>query len=165
MEKRLPLENVAAYNEAVSGIAHSKLEERAETNGSNTLGKRIRQSALEPFHFLQEDPKIYTTRRPSINLAQGNRYQKFGSRHNGQQSSAAVGMNSENVALLLLTKAQKQILRPEIARILAFKPPLNLLIRMAILQRLMMSPSCPVQRGAPHMVIVNWKEQNAVAWT
>ncbi len=94
MEKRLPLEDGDAFKEAVSGIANLRLGERAKKNGSNTLGKRIRQLALQSFHFLQEDPETYTTRRPSINLAMGNRHTEIGLSHDERQSSAAAGMNN-----------------------------------------------------------------------
>lgn len=70
MEKRLPLDDVKAFNEAVSGIASSELKQRADFNGSNILGKKIRQTALQPFNFLLEDPKGYNTKRPLITLAQ-----------------------------------------------------------------------------------------------
>ena len=68
MEKRLPLDE-ANYKQAIKGLIKLKLKERAEENGSNELGKKIRESALESFRYLREDPRAYNTKQLATRLA------------------------------------------------------------------------------------------------
>lgn len=56
MEKRLPLQDETAYDNAICDIVKLKLKEKAVQNGSNALANKIRQSSLRPFLFLGEDP-------------------------------------------------------------------------------------------------------------
>lgn len=70
MEKRLPLNDKDKYEEAVEGIVNLNFKDRTERNGGNKLGRKIRKSALEPFRFLREIPREYSTKRPSIVLTQ-----------------------------------------------------------------------------------------------
>lgn len=109
MERRLPIEDDTAFNEAVSGIAKLDLTEKAQRCGS-----RIRDSALEPFRFIQEDARTYvSSRRPSMKIVRG----------------SDAGMNTENRALILLTKGQIQNLYQEIAQLQAPKSLLSRIYR------------------------------------
>ena len=101
----MPIEDDTAFNEAVSGIAKLDLTGKAQISGS-----RIRESALEPFRFLQEDAQTYiSSRRPLMKIV----------RHSD------AGMNTENRARILLTRGQIQNLYLEIARLQAPKSPLS----------------------------------------
>ena len=84
----MPLKDDAAFQKAVNGIIESKLEERAKERGTDTLGRKIRRSALQPYLYLQENPNVYSTQGPQPRLTE------LRASHDTWQSSVAAGMNT-----------------------------------------------------------------------